>query len=102
EIEMREQADGVNTRGRHRDNLVRARHAAEDNKMSKQKRYRQEDHHDLRNLGGVKFQHPPKIEVLIKIGRNAVADIEDEPDRYEPDDAVKVSLQEISGNISIK
>jgi hypothetical protein len=39
---------------------------------------------------------------LIQKGRDAVADIEDEPDRYKPDDAVKVSLQEISGDISIK
>jgi hypothetical protein len=53
-------------------------------------------------LGCVKFQHTPKTEVLIKKGRDAVADIEDEPDRYKPDDAVKVSLQEIPGDISIK
>jgi hypothetical protein len=40
--------------------------------------------------------------VQVEESRNAVADIEDQPDGNEPDDAVNVSLQEISGDISIK
>jgi hypothetical protein len=53
-------------------------------------------------LGAIIFQHSPKTDVLIQKRRDAVTDIENEPDRYEPDDAVKVSLQEISRDISIK
>jgi hypothetical protein len=53
-------------------------------------------------LGSVIFQHPAQTNVLIEKGRDAVADIENEPDRDEPGDAVKVNLQEISGDISIK
>jgi hypothetical protein len=48
------------------------------------------------------LQHPAKTDVLVEKGRDAVADIEDEPDRYEPNDAVKIGLQEISGDVSIK
>jgi hypothetical protein len=38
----------------------------------------------------------------VEEARNAVADIEDQPDRNKPDDAVKVGLQEVSDDISIK
>ena len=97
-----EHADEADTRGQHRDNFVRARHPPENKKQGQQEGDWQENHQNLWDLGGVIFQHSAKTNVLIQKGRDAVADIEDEPDRYEPDDAVKVRLQEISSDISIK
>src|SRR5438046_962865 len=102
EKKRREQADEADARGQHRDNFVRARHPAEHKKQGQQEGDWQENDQNLRDLGSVIFQHPAQTNVSVKEGRNAVADIEDEPDRYEPDDAVQVSLQEISGDISIK
>ena len=102
EKKRREHADEADARGEHRDNFVGARHSPEHKKQGQQERDWQENDQDLRNLGSVIFQHPAKTHVLVKKGRDAVADIEDEPDRYEPNNAIKIGLQEISGDISIK
>ena len=102
EEKRREHADEADTCGQHRDNFVRARHPPENKKQGQEEGDWQENHQNLRDLGSVVFQHSAKTDVLVKKSRDAVADIEDEPDRYKPDDAVKVSLQEISGDISIK
>jgi hypothetical protein len=40
--------------------------------------------------------------VLIEEGRNAVANVEDEPDGYETGDAVQVGLQEIADDVAIE
>src|SRR2546423_7418619 len=98
----REHADKADARGQHRNNFVRPRHSPENKKQGQQEGNWQQNHQNLRDLSAVIFQHSAKTNVLIQKGRDAVADIEDEPDRYEPDDAVKISLQEISGDISIK
>jgi hypothetical protein len=40
--------------------------------------------------------------VLVNKGRNIIADVEDQPDRDEACDAVKVNLQEIANYVSIQ
>ena len=40
--------------------------------------------------------------MLVDKGRNVVADIEDEPDRDETGDAVKISLQKIANDVAIE
>src|SRR5262249_40589162 len=100
--ERRKDADETGASGQHRNDLISARHATEKEKERQQKGYRQENHQNLWDLGGVKFQDPPESKVQVEKGRNAVADIEDQPDRNETHDAVKISLQKVSGDISIK
>src|SRR5438067_13852812 len=102
EEKRREHADEADTCGQHRDNFVRARHPPENKKQGQEKGDWQENHQNLRDLGAVIFEHSTKTDVLIQKGRDSVNDIENEPDRYEPDDAVQISLQEVSGGISIK
>ena len=98
----REHTDEADACGQHRDNFVRPRHSPENKKQGQQEGDWQENHQNLRDLGAVIFQHSTKTDVLIQKGRDTVTDIENEPDRYEPDDAVQISLQEVSGDISIK
>ena len=40
--------------------------------------------------------------MFVNKGRNIVADVEDEPDRNEAGDAVKVNLYEISNDVAIQ
>jgi hypothetical protein len=100
--EWREDTDETGAGGQHGDDLIGARHPTKNEKESEKERDWQQDDQNLWDLGSVKFQNAPESEMEIKEGRNAVADIEDQPDRNEPDDAVKVGLQEVPGDISIK
>jgi hypothetical protein len=40
--------------------------------------------------------------MVVNETRNIVADVEDEPDRGEPGDAVKINLHEVSNDVSIE
>lgn len=100
--ERREDTEETGASGQHGDDLIGARHATENEKEREKERDWQQDNQNLWDLGSVKFQDAAESEVQVEEARNAVADIEDQPDRNEPDDAVNVGLQEVSGDISIK
>jgi hypothetical protein len=53
-------------------------------------------------LCGVIPDGEEKADVLVDKGRNIVADVEDEPDRDETGNAVKVALQKVSNDIAIQ
>ena len=82
--------------------FIRPRHPTERKEQRQEQRNGQQDNKNLWDLRSIIFQHPAQTQVLIKEGRDAVADIEDEPDRDETGDAVEVSLHEISRDVPVK
>src|SRR5205085_180093 len=94
--------DQAGAGGEHGDDLVCARHPPEDKEQCQEQRNGQQDDKNLWDLRPIIFQDPAETHVLIQEGRDAVADIKDQPDRDETGDAVEVSLYEVSRNISVK
>src|SRR6266404_2666844 len=61
----------------HGDDLVCARHPAQDKEQRQEQRNGQQDDKNLWDLRSIIFQDPAQAQVLIEKGRDAVADIED-------------------------
>src|SRR5437588_4267849 len=100
--ERGQEPDQAGPGGKHGDDLVCARHSAKDKKQCQEQRNGQQDDKNLWDLRSIIFQDPAQAQVLIEKGRDAVADIEDQPDRDETGNAVEVSLHEISRDIPVK
>jgi hypothetical protein len=92
----------AHTGGKHRNNLIRARHSTESKEQREEQGYRKKDDQDLGNLRPVKMEDESKRSALIKNRRAIVADVEDEPDREKADDAIDVRLQKIADNVAIE
>ena len=86
----------------HGNNFIRPRHSAERKKKGQQKRNRQQDNEYLRDLRGVIARDQKQWNMVVNETRDIVADVEDEPDRGESRDAVKINLHEVSNHVSIK
>ena len=98
----RASAGHAHSGGEHRDDLVRARHAAEAKKQREQERHRQENHKNLRHLREIILQQSADAKCAHRGKSRFVADIEDEPDRDESRDAVEVGLQKITQDVAIE
>ena len=86
----------------HGNDLIGARHAAQGEEQRQEQGDRKQNHEDLRHLGEIIFQDQHSRDALVEKGRDVVAHVEDEPDRNEPRDAVKISLQEIGQHVAIE
>ena len=56
----------------------------------------------MRHLCGVITDGEEKADVLVDKGRDIVADVENEPDRDETGDAIKIGLQKVANNVAIQ
>src|SRR6266404_2597562 len=86
----------------HRNDLVGTRHSAESEKQRQQQLYRQQNDEYLRDLRAVIASDEGQSNMVVNETRDIIADVENEPDGNESGDAVKVNLQEIPNDISIK
>ena len=99
--ERREDTEETGASGQHGDDLIGARHATENEKEREKERDWQQDDQNLWDLGSVKFQDAAESEVQVEEARNAVTDIEDQPDRYITRNFLQAYLYCIIGFISI-
>jgi len=90
------------TRGEHGDNLVGARHSAQSKKQREQKRNREQNDENLRDLRGVITSDQKQTDMLVDKGRDVIAYVENEPDGDEAGDAVKIDLQEIANDVPVE
>jgi hypothetical protein len=90
------------TRGEHGDNFVGARHSPQSKKERQQKRNREQNDENLRDLRGVVTNDQKKTDALIDECRDVIAHVENEPDGDEAGDAVKIDLQEIANDVSVE
>ena len=100
--ERRGETGQADTGGEHRDDFVRPGHPAETEKQAEQERHWQQNHKNLRRLREIVFRNQRPRNALIQKRREVVADIEDEPDRDETRDAVKICLQKMTQDIAIE
>ena len=90
------------TRREHGDNFVGARHSAQSKKERQQKRNRQQNDQNLRDLCSVITKAKKQTDMFVDKSRNVIAHVENEPDGDEAGDAVKIDLQEIANDISVE
>ncbi len=97
-----DEAGHTHASGQHRDDLVRARHAAERKEEGQEERHREQNHQHLRDLGPVKAQDQAQRRPFIEDGRAVIADVENEPDGEETKDAINEGLEEIPEDVAVE